>query len=134
MGDDALEHGVHGDFEIPGETGAKERIDVLAEVGQSPLAMEVLFVLCTRNGVATLPHVALEAGDDRRWVDPASLQGVPEIEEIAPLLTLVESFELCSQQLVDRERVDVCGPAKPRAVDLERHAHPAELGEVLARV
>ena len=88
--DDALKDGVHSRVNVPCEPRPKQRAHVLAEVNQLSLSLQIRLELGTGCGVAALRHVAAEAREHSARVDPTRLQRMPEIEEIASLLSLVQ--------------------------------------------
>ena len=59
---------------------------------------------------------------------------MPEVEEVASLLTLVESSELCSEQFIERKGGDFGFASTPGAFDGKGHAHSNKLAEVLPRI
>ncbi len=76
----------------------------------------------------------MEALEHHRGVDAAALKGAPQIEEVPPLLALVECAELRAQQLIELEGRHARRPLEPGVVHHDRRADEAELGEVFTRV
>lgn len=86
------------------EARRQQRPKVGGEAVIAQLLREILLEHRPRHGMALVVHVLLECGDDASSIDVVPPKREVEVEEVAPLLALVERAQLGCEQLVGRQK------------------------------
>ena len=94
-------------------------MDVFQKNGRPELFGQVCLVLRSRDGDVSVSEIAPKTLDHLCVVDGERGQRVPQIEEVAPLLALVQGAQLGGEQLLEPVGGDIGRTGKPRILNGE---------------